>query len=365
MAFSGVCRRLEERGVNFHVVAMGASAANIGRMQLAASRVFDLVQECPGVRRIDPTRWQREDALTKAELTEIIARLKRLNPATILTGAVSMVQYQIALAMRASQVALRVIVYYDNMNMKVADNPSRATVERFLNDTMTFMVPSLVIAKDLPDNCHSIAVVGHPSLDHFVARVKELDKGATLEKHGYTRATVLVTYIGGYGQGYENSFLQFTDGITSLTNEASDDISLAFLIHTHPKMHMTLPRELPEYQILADKGLLQQVRISQGDIPVEEAVAMSALVISQASTVIPQAIFAGVPGFFMNQMHTKNTMVEAGLTRNLDSPEELVSIVRNISNISPVSTEAARQKTGIPSNAESRMLSFIPTAKTS
>jgi hypothetical protein len=343
--FEQLSLELEKQQEDYCLITMATADVNASTLSIPKDKIFSLPKNCKNF-SIDAQNWKREDSLSQTEINTILESIESLHPTAILTGTSSKAQWQILTQYQD----IPKFAYYDNVNMLVSDNPNKATIARFTQKDITLMVPSTPIAKDLNQSPCIITVVGHPQLENIVNKLKNRDQDQLKTKYGFSKSDQIITYIGGYDHGYEEAFELFSSNVEALQQK----YPVKVIVQTHPKCKNLAKTNLVEYKILQNYNV-QNVTYSQGEISTDDAIGMATLVTSQASTVIPQALFANIPAVFMNPMEVKNTLIEAGLATNIQSSDEFIETMEHLEQFESNVYEQAQ----IPSNSVSLMLKTI------
>jgi hypothetical protein len=350
-ALRGTFEKFDDQGINYRILMLGSAEVNALSSTYNKERLLFLEKDFQVERPTAPGKWEREDKFTNEELKKIKEKVKYINPFVIITGSVSMAQNQIALSIDVERLA-----HYGNINSTVQDNSAREVVSSFLNPNFHFLSPSLVIEHGARESFledFEISTIGHPGLDSFSKEVEKVDIRILKQNLNLSEGQKVLTFIGGYGEGYLKSFEYFLGLFKKLEGEA--DLSL--IVQLHPRLNAFTIEDTPEFQALKKAGLTSRVILSQEDISTPEAVALSDLCLSISSTVIPQAAFCGKKTAFVNLEGTENLMTKAKVTQYISSKEELLSLLESCS--SNFSKNEMYARAGIPLDASQKIYEKI------
>lgn len=178
---------------------------------------------------------------------EALQKLKILNPRTVLAGMASQVQQQVLeLFSDASTIA-----FADNFNYDPT-HESFATVKKVHDVAKHILCPSQnvvdILLQEQRDasnlNKHSYHVVGKPNLEAWKEEIANVDKQKAIQAAGIEPiGGPVVTFIGGYGPGY--------DVVNPLFLECSEKLQkegYRVIIQPHPRM---APQKIKTTEALA------------------------------------------------------------------------------------------------------------------
>lgn len=239
-ALKGVFKKLEKDNIDFRVIVMGTAAEKAESLGYPKEKILYLNRDFKDITTIiDAKNTNREKELSKKEVVSVAKKIAQLKPEAIVLGVVSKAQWQLAeaIAAKAGIAPGKKFAYYDNPNLLIKDNPCKVTLERFAKGDYHILVPSLSIAKSLTE---PKKVVEHPGLDEFVTKVANVDRDQVQKKMEIPKDVSVITYIGGYGNGYEKSFRKFAASIKNVQKTQP----LYVIVQIHPKYHNVKEKEL-------------------------------------------------------------------------------------------------------------------------
>jgi hypothetical protein len=350
-ALRGAFEKLDDQGIDYRILMLGSAEVNALSSTYSKERLLFLERDFQIGRSTAPGKWERESEFTSEELKKITDKLNSINPSVVITGSVSVAQNQIARSVDSRRLA-----HYGNINSTVQENSARGVISSFLSPEFCFLSPSLVIehaVRGFSSQDLEISTVGHSGLDFFSEEVERVDVKILKQNLNLPEEQKVLTFIGGYGEGYLKSFEYFLELFKKLEKEA--DLSL--IVQLHPRLNAFPIEETPEFQALNKAELTSRVILSQENISTPEAVALSDLCLSISSTVIPQAAFSGKKTAFINLGGVENLMTKAGVTRYANTKEELLFLLQSSS--SSFSKNEMYAKAGIPLNASQKIYDKI------
>jgi hypothetical protein len=298
LAVNPVIRRLRQSGVPVHVVAWGT-----------AHRM--LQHDCAPKIDIDPDLrlypknievFDRDLELSAANVKPIVEKLVRSNPALVITGNVSVAQYQLATSLSRS--GSKVVTYHDSFSRTEHTHLRN----RFLNFD-EYWVPSDELLNDIVQSSPKakIVTVGHPTLDLWQSTGIQEMRLSTLDTLGELELNrPVVLFVGGYGPHYEESLRLFYE---AASNQIAKTKYL-FLLSPHPKTDGSVEREL-----LATFSNAA-VKITPPALDTRNIASVATVVVSQMSTFNIQAMAsAGLPGIYLrsNAVVHEDIATRAGL----------------------------------------------------
>jgi len=349
--------QLKIRGISTTLLALGTAAVRAVEAGYDPKRIVFL-KDIEGVKtEVSAQGWPRHAVLPKQEVQLIAKEIARLKPRCILSSPHATVPRQLSrrIFKECGLPGGRLFCCWDTPHTIPANHPDGG-MEQFLRADRGyhFLVPSQPIADSIKTT--KATAVGHSPIEEFA---REIDAA------GQNRSAILkrlklpekprITYIGGYDEGYDDSFRLFLKGVTWMRENGEPDLQV--IVQIHPKFASNPLEDIREYQLACEQKVPNiNICVKEPKTPgigratTPEAVAIASLVLSTFSTVIPQAIAAGIPGHFVNVNPKKldgNTMMEAGVCKNLQTGEEMMHALR-----SPIKQgEDFFTISGIPKNA--------------
>lgn len=309
-----VLKKLETNGQDFLVLVMGTAETIIKPGMFGDRRITlkDL-----DVSTVVDTTTARTNSLS----TEMMNKFQKIEPTVVLVGTASRIQQDVL-----EQFSTAVTVaFVDNMSydpkqeaFKTAEGvqrmaqhvlcPSKNTVSLFLNNQECM--------KFHP----TYHVVGKPSLEAWENEIRSVEPTTVLKTLNFTSDKPIVTFIGGYGAGYEVIDPLFKQCMQSLTEQG-----IQVIFQPHPKM-------------------------GSSKVKTTEALRISNLVVGYNSSVVLDAGILGIPSlyFIPNDPRTtfKNEAIERGLISKVSSCEELIAYITKQHK-----GHNLREEMGIPSNS--------------
>lgn len=379
------------KGYNYAAVVMGTAADNAVKTVGFTPEKVRNITLLGSQTNVTANDWDRTKALPERDVIEVVNSIKKMNPEVVIFEAVSKVQHQIAEALaKDDNFKDRIVVYYDNVNMCIHDNPNHATILAFVNSNFRILLPSFTISDDLARKTPNISsknfeIVGHPGIESAVETIEnlKLDKAAILSNLHLSESTPVLTYIGGYLHGYDEAFTFFASQFLSLRESNPQHETTHLIVTLHPKMNGEELVNLHEFKVLERMGI-NNYTIIQGskihrrntdepfdicfetfllpeDVKINSrhAIAVSSLVLSQSSTMIPEAMLAGIPAHFVNNTNQKNTMETCGLCQNLNKPLSLVMYFNTALSSSDASKEQLFEKARLVTNSAERISNLL------
>lgn len=308
-----VLKKLEVNDKDFLVLVMGTAETIVKPGMFGDKRITlkDL-----NIDTIVDTTTARTSSLS-AEMT----KFQKMNPAVVLVGTASRIQQEV-LEEFPSAVT---VAFVDNMSydpqqesfktvknvQKVAQHvlcPAKTTVSLFVTD------------QESKEHQSTYHVVGKPSLEAWEKEIESVKPEAVLQTLDFTPDKPIVTFIGGYGPGYEVINPLFKQCMESLSEQGIQVIS-----QVHPKMGVS-------------------------KVKTTEALRVSNFVVGYNSSVILDAGILGISSLFFipNDARTsfKHEAIERGLISKVSSCEELVSYIKQQHKMPNL-----REEMGIPSDS--------------
>lgn len=287
-----VLKQLEVENVNFRVLVIGTAETIIKPEMFKGRRLTLKDLQIDAV--VDNTT-ARTIALSETWLR----KFQKIKPKVVLVGSTSRIQQQILeYYNRAVTVAFIDDFSYDRQQesfstvvnvQAIAKHvlcPSQQTVKLFSQDQKN--------AKAQPE----YHVIGKPSLEVWRKEIASVDRSEILKKLNFTNDQPVITFIGGYGPGY--------DVINPLFDECGkrlQKLGYQVIQQPHPKI------------------ALQKIKTT-------EALAISKYVVGYNSSVILDAALVGIPSLFFipdsPKTQFKHFAIDAHLIGKATAYEELV-----------------------------------------
>lgn len=308
-----VLKKLEINGKDFRVLVMGTAETIVKPGMFGNKRI---TLEDLEINKVDTTTPR-----TYSLSTEMMKKFQKMNPAVVLVGTASRIQQDV-LQQFSSAVTVAFVdnISYDPQQesfetvkkvQEVAKHvlcPSKNTVSLFLNSQKRM---------ELLPTYH---VVGKPSLEAWEKEIHAVEPAAVLQTLHFTSDKPIVTFIGGYGPGYEVIDPLFQQCVEDLNKQG-----IQAILQPHPK-------------------------VGSSKVKTTEVLRVSSLVVGYNSSVIPDAAILGIPSLFFipNDSRTsfKHEAIEKRRISKVSSCEELVAHIRKKHKIPNL-----REEMGIPSNS--------------
>lgn len=229
-ALMPVMQKLENQGIDFKVLVMSTAETLVKPEMFKAHRL--ILNDFDVNEKVDAFIWQREDKLERESIKRICSKI---TAQSIIVGTVSRVQRQILKNFKGSKIAFCDQFDYDKLQtsfrtvdktQKVAQIvlcPSKNLVNFFLSD---------VPPEDRSEIANKYKISGKPTLENWAKEIEAVDQGAVLEMLGFEKTKgQVITFVGGYGSGYEVMNPCFEEAATMLQSEGYQ-----VLIQPHPKV---------------------------------------------------------------------------------------------------------------------------------
>lgn len=221
-----VMKKFESEGKSFKVLVMGTAETIIKPEMFPQQRL--VLKDLDISIIVDNTNWQREQKLNSQDVLKICSQI---TAQTITVGTVSRVQRQVLKHYDGEKIA-----FCDNFDYDVS-NESYRTVKKTQNKAQIVLCPSKNLVRllsecPLSEKPRKYKIVGKPSLEQWAKKLETVNKSAILEKLGFDKTQgPVVTFVGGYGQGYE-IINPFFDEAAAFLQENGFQV----LIQPHPKV---------------------------------------------------------------------------------------------------------------------------------
>lgn len=291
-----VLQKFDREKTDFKILVMGTAEKIIETGMFPAQR---LVLEDFGVETvIDNTHWQREQKLDSQAVEKICSQI---SAKTIIVGTASRVQQQVLKHHTGKKIA-----FCDNFDYDVTQL-SYNTVKKTQKIAEIVLCPSKNLVCLLSETLFSekpkkYKIAGKPSVEQWAKELEAVHKGEVLEKLRFSHTKgPIVTFIGGYGPGYEI--------INPLFDEATHFLrqnGYQVWIQPHPKV---APQQIKTLEVLA----------------------VSDYVVGFNSSVIFDAAIIGKKGiyFFPNSLEFSHFAISKGYLPKADSIAGLLQILKD------------------------------------
>jgi hypothetical protein len=319
---------LELSGLNYHILAFATSSRLINKYQNRTVALSDDIRK-----KTNALKWPRDQKLSEQEITKICTKL---NTNYIVTGMVSTLQLQIAIALKAR--GAYVVGYHDSFSVIAHGGMTYS----FLTHLDQLLVPSGAIAASVEGlrSDLNVQVVGQPSVETWR---QMLEENSDAEKQKFLRDDrFTIVYVGGYGGNYAEAFELFLDSVEELREKR-------ILISLHPKVDGEFEGKL------LSKKQCSHIEVLPKGVSTISAVLSSDLVVTHCSTVGVQAIFIEKPVLFFDVPGSKfsNVAIENGWAQQVFSKEEFLKVLAAGFDDSSVDLS------GIPEKASSLIFNSI------
>jgi hypothetical protein len=306
-----VLKQLELEGVDFRVLVLG-TAETIIKPEMFKGRRLTLKDL--QVDTVVDTTTDRTVALSQ----DMMKKFQMFNPKVVLVGSVSRIQQQVLECFsHATTVALIDDFSYDKQQKSFSTvDKVQAAAKHVLcpsQHTSNLFLENQKNAKSHPE----YHVVGKPSLEVWEKEIKFANHEKILKTLNFTKDRPIITFIGGYGPGY--------DVINPLFNACRERLKkegFQVIQQSHPK-------------------------IASPIVKTTDALAVSHYVVGYNSSVIFDCALVGVCSLFFipdnAETQFKHFAIDAKLITKVSNVEELLVSIR--SEKTPVDIRA---KMGIP-----------------
>ena len=242
---------------------------------------------------------------------EMMNKFQKLNPKVVLVGTASKIQQQILEQFPASTT----VAFVDNLSYD-KQQESFSTVRKVQAVAKHVLIPSkhtLTIFADKAEG-HRLKpeyhVVGKPSLEVWKEEIASANCSEILQKLNFKKEQPIVTFIGGYGPGYE-----VINPLFSQCGELLEKEGFQVIQQPHPK-------------------------IAPQRVKTTEALAVSQYVVGYNSSVILDSAIEGVHALFFIPDDSKTQFnhfaIERGLVPRVSSCQELVEYIKAKRSFNPV-----------------------------
>lgn len=257
-----ILEKWDAEGKDFRVLVMGTAETKVQPTKFGKKRVT--LRDLGILDQID-----QKTERTKSLGIEALNKLEAFKPKMVLVGTASRIQQQV-LEKFSDAITVAVV---DNFNYDPT-HESFDTVKKVQAAAKHVLCPSQnvveLFVKDSKEHSAKHHVVGKPSLEVWRKEIEATDKNAVLQKLGLNaKGGRIITFIGGYGPGYDVVNPLFDEQIAQLQKEGYQTI-----LQPHPKM---APQK----------------------VTTQEALAVSDYVVGYNSSVILDAALIGKNAFFM------------------------------------------------------------------
>lgn len=291
-----------------------------------------------------PSEWDRHQGLTPKILKKLLASQQ---PDLVITGMVSEIQHQLVVGL--SEKGADILAFYDSF----APLENFPLAKSFLDHVSMILVPSESVAESLLENAPfaNVEVVGHPTLEHWIAQSQAIPLSTTRENLELNDSKPLLVYISGYGKGYEEAFKQFVEAIQYV-----DHFHIG--ISLHPRMDGTLEKKV------LDACGCSHVKIFPKKVPTEQIVALADVVVTRHSTVGVQASFLGKPVIYLDLKGSsyQSLSIEKGWALHLTDSAELLRLLVDF-ELENINVEDRFAEGGVPQKSARRIAKRIVPSK--
>ena len=305
MLLPPLIQKLEKENSHYLILPLGTSAKLAQEKNLFQKNILHLQKDL-GITVSVEKSWDRYRSLQDQDLEKISSCVR---PKKVVIGVSSKIQSDLAKRYKSQA---EVYAYYDNFNP--IDQSSYAPLVREIEKKAdVFLVPSKKVAES--SNAKKIVVVGQPTLDVWVKKMKSLNKKKLLKRLGFSQKKPFLTFVGGYDKDYQDVFSMFVQAMKKIpTFEA--------LVSVHPRSKGTVERSI------LDKEKPKNIHNISLFLDTIEAVALSDIVICHHSTVGIQALFAGKKVIYLDLPSSLFTNPAIDLwkcSKKVTNQEELIS----------------------------------------
>lgn len=313
-----VMHELHGKEIDFKVMAMGAAINKLKSDSTLKNYMIEVEE------KVDTANARNKP------LEHIATVIDDLQPIVVISGPASKAQEQILQGLSAK----KKIVYLDNFNYATTSSAFETVkdvakaaqkiicVSNIVKDQMYALEKDRLSEKD-------IKPLGRPSLENWVKQVQQVDKAAILQKIGFGDKEV-VTFIGGYGERYNNGVNEAYDKATNALKDAGYQV--------HIQHHPNVVKEQPLTTI--------------------EAVGMADYVVCYDSTVGFEALFSGKKVIYLQPESVEpydNIAIQKNLTDCVHTDEELLNALKSSSKQS----QDVYEVLGVEKNSTEKITAYI------
>jgi hypothetical protein len=341
-ALKPVLEEFDQTNKNYRIVALG-TAEGVFKNHKNYINIYD---RCGVTDYVDPKAWDRTESISKTNLDKL---QKCISPKKVMTGMASMVQGQVAKLYKND--GAKVVAYYDSFHAPSWDGifPPKVILEEFLHNITDYIVPSTDIRAGfvkLKDGLN-ISVFGQPSLESWNKLSAKLNLPDIKEKLDLKKQSNII-YVGGYGDGYEESFKLFVQAANQMPTRK-------FYVSLHPKVDGST-----EKGVIDAEGAKNIVFLPKGMKTYEAAPVMDC-VVCQRSTAGVLARFLGRPVVYLDSdpAKYKNFLIEKGLSPQYGTVDSYINGLDAAIAKHKAETRDIYDISGIPFNAAKKIASFF------
>lgn len=318
-----VLKKLEKDGKDFRVLVMGTAETLVKPGMFGDKRLTlkDLTIET-----VVDTATARTTALSK----EMMGKFQTIDPQVVLVGTASRIQQQVLETFPASTT----VAFVDNFDYDKKQE-SFATVNKVQAVAKHVLCPSkhtetLFAEPETVQPGKRYHVVGKPSLEVWEQEIRTANRKQILNTLNFNNTQPIVTFIGGYGPGYEVINPLF-DQYTELLEKEGFQV----IRQHHPK-------------VAEQMGIKLKVKTT-------EALAVSQSVIGYNSSVILDGALVEINSLFFipedKRTPFKHFAIDKGLIPRMTNYEELLTYVKKTTRTPPDISE----QIGVPPNSTVRI----------
>jgi hypothetical protein len=309
-----VLKELEIQGVDFRVLLMGTAETLVKPEQFANKRITlkDL-----GIETTIDTTTSRTTALSK----KMMAKFNVFKPKVVLVGTASKIQQQVL----EQYSSAKTIAFVDNFSYDKKQE-SFQTVDKVQAAAKEVLCPSQHTMELLNQETENSKkqpvyhVVGKPTLEVWQQEISSINKAEVLEKLNFNDIKPVVTFIGGYGPGYDVINPLFKSCTQLLESEGFHVIQ-----QPHPK-------------------------VAPQKVKTTEALAISQYVIGYNSSVVLDSAIIGKSSLFFipdnPETQFQHFAIDDGLISKVSTSEELLQHLKAKNQSLQI-----RETLGVPQNS--------------
>ena len=284
-----VIQKMEKENISYKILPLGKGAMNALQKEKFNNNVVNIQSKCSNSFLLGEST-NREKVMNIKTLKEVA---NCYHAKTVVTGMVSRYQSQLMEIFKNNSQS-QLIGYFDGFA-----ESEQNIINPFLNSLNKIFVPSINILEYFKDKkfpTENINLVGQPALDKFISDSSKVNINVVKSKLNIKVDKNIVTFIGGYGQEYQDVFKNFVPICKGLMNTVC-------IVGVHPAVHGDFEEKIiKEYN--ADNFLINRKEISTVSL-----VKISNVLISQRSTVGIQALFIGVPSIYFDIENSRYTNI--------------------------------------------------------
>ncbi len=328
-AFQEIMQVLDRKKISYGIISFSIAKELLQNQP----QQIDIYKKCHFKTHMDKKSWEASQRVAETDINRLA---KCFKPNVMVTGTSSIAQAQISQAFATR--GTNILAFYPEIKPPTKNTIAQSVAQyaHVLTVAAKRLIPEFRISNI---NQSKIKVFGHPSMEFWRKEIQHIDKKMAREELGFKDTQrPIVLYMGGHGEGYEQSFEIFVQSMAEMLDK---DI----IIKPHPTSDGTT-----ELAILAMHHA-QNYRFLPPGLTTKAA-AIADYVVTQRSRAAMQAYFANIPVIYLNARPpgTPDILVEKGNVPNTSSKQEFLQALQTIKR-QELSKEQITKITGIPFDA--------------